>query len=160
MASNFIFFFFNCEFHLSTGDEINVLLSLTKLFPGLRKLKNTGSDFVVNIAEVSHYTAFVHVSTFMLLVKRVMAVQISIEVPGRHYKSTSRSKLTLLTVLHCSSNKSDLHLFFSVNTNRISNIQVTLQERIIISQEKLANTLKIMWQSVRIIFVFILGLEA
>lgn len=68
VASNF--FFLSCELHLLTGKEINALLSLTKLFPGLRKLKNTGSDFVVNVAEVSHYTAFMHVSTFMLSVKR------------------------------------------------------------------------------------------
>ena len=62
--------FLNCKFHLLTGDEINPLFSLTKLFPGLRKLKSTGSDFVDNGEEVSHYIAPMHVSTFILLLKR------------------------------------------------------------------------------------------
>ena len=83
VASNYILLK-NCEFHLLTDDEINALLSLVKLFPGLKKLKNTGSDFVVNVAEVSHYTAFMHVITVMVLKITVIAVQISIEVPGRH----------------------------------------------------------------------------
>lgn len=38
--------------YLLTGDEIKALLSLTKLFPGVKKLKDTGSDFIVNVAEV------------------------------------------------------------------------------------------------------------
>lgn len=64
-------FFLSCEFYLLIGKEINVLFLFIKLFFGLRKLKNIGFDFVVNVVEVSYYIVFMYVSIFMLLVKRL-----------------------------------------------------------------------------------------